>query len=207
MADETGYCVLGQLHGKLFVLAIGGLKGGYDDATLERLAYIAKENKVRHIVIEANFGDGMYTKLLTPVMSRIHPCSIEEVKHSIQKEKRIIDVLEPVLNQHRLVINVEEIDKDIAFLMENPERNQRYSFCYQLTRLTKERGALKHDDRIDALCIAVDYYVESMDRDEKKAHKEHQTRLLQAEIDKHLKNCIGRKTPKPDGFLGNRFKR
>ena len=64
--------------------------------------------------------------------------------------------------------------------MENPERNQRYSFCYQLTRLTKDRGALKHDDRLDSLAIAVDYYVESMDRDEEKAHKEHELRVLHA---------------------------
>jgi len=202
--DETGYCVLAQLHGKLFVLAIGGLKGGYDDDTLETLAIIAKHNKVRQIIIEANFGDGMYTKLFSPVLHRIYPCSIEEVKHSIQKEKRIIDTLEPVLNQHRLVIDKGEVDRDIAFLLENPERNQRYSFCHQLTRITRERGALKHDDRLDSLCIAVDYYVESMDRDEEIADRDHRQKLLHAEIDRHLENCLGRKVDNGGGFVGDR---
>jgi len=208
LADETGYAVVAQLHGKLFVLAIGGLKGGYSDETLEQLAHIAKHNKVRQIIIESNFGDGMYTKLLSPVMAKIYPCSMEEVTHSTQKEKRIIDTLEPVMNQHRLVINLSEIDKDIAFLMENPERNQRYSFCHQLTRLTKDRGALKHDDRLESLSIAVDYYVESMDRDEQKAHDEHSDKLLQAEIKKHLDCCLGHKSNMFDqGFLSKRFNR
>jgi len=205
--DETGYAVVGQLHGKLFVLAIGGLQGGYDDETLKELANIAKNNKVRQIVIEANFGDGMYTKLFSPVLHRIYPCTIEEVKHSIQKEMRIIDTLEPVLNQHKLVFDISELEKDIAFLVDNPERNQRYSFCHQLTRITRLRGALKHDDRLDSLCIAVDYFVESMDRDEIKADQDHKDQLLAAEIKRHLEHCIGRKVPAQTGFLAGRFRR
>ena len=205
--DETGYAVVAQLHGKLFILAMGGLKGGYDDDTLKKLAHIAKANKVREIIIEANFGDGMYTKLFSPVLHRIWPCSIEEVKHSIQKEKRIIDTLEPVLNQHKLVMNIAEIKKDIAFLMLNPERNMRYSFAYQLTRITRERGALKHDDRLDALCIAVDFYTESMDRDSKKADAEHKLQLLQAEVKKHREHVLGKSVQDNSGFLGKRFRR
>jgi hypothetical protein len=34
-----------------------------------------------------------------------------------------------------------------------------------MTRLTRDRGALQHDDRLDALAIAVGYWVESMARD------------------------------------------
>lgn len=204
--DETGYCVLAQLHGKLFCLAIGGLKGGYDDKTLRTLALIAKKWKVRHVVIEANFGDGMYTKLFEPVLNNIRKCTVEEVKHSIQKEARIIDTLEPVMNQHKLIMNLETVEKDISELMENPERNQRYSFCHQLTRLTRMRGALKHDDRLDALSIAVDYYTESMDRDEKKAHKDHTTKLMQEEVKKHLK-AVGKLQDHDHGFLGQAMNR
>jgi hypothetical protein len=204
LADQTGYCVLGQLHGKLFILAIDGLDGGYDDDTLQRLAHIARINNVNKVIIEANFGDGMYTKLFSPILHKIYPCSIEEVKHSIQKEKRIIDTLEPVMNQHRLVISLDEVKKDLDYIFANPERNQKYSFTNQLTRLTRDRGSLRHDDRLDALAIAVAYFVESMDRDEEDAHKAHRTRLLHAEIDKHLANCLGAKrSPVRDGFLGS----
>jgi hypothetical protein len=203
--DETGFAVVAQLHGKLFVLEVGGLRGGYTEQNLMYLALVAKRNKVRHIVIEANFGDGMWQKIFEPVLNKVYPCTCEEVKHSKQKELRIIDTLEPIMNQHRLVIAREAVNKDISFMMENPEQNQRYSFCYQLTRLCKDRGALKHDDRLDAVAIAVAHYTESMDRDAEKAHKQNLEKLMQAEIDKHLKS-IGKLKPK-GGFLSRRFGR
>jgi hypothetical protein len=33
---------------------------------------------------------------------------------------------------------------------------------YQLTRLTRDKGALLQDDRLDALCMACGYWVEQM---------------------------------------------
>jgi len=30
------------------------------------------------VIVEANFGDGMYSKLLSPVLQRIYPCSMDE---------------------------------------------------------------------------------------------------------------------------------
>ena len=81
------------LHGYLFVTACGGLPGGYAEKTLHALAAEAADHKVNHVVVEANFGDGMFTELLKPVLAKIHPCQVEEVKHSRQKEARIIDGL------------------------------------------------------------------------------------------------------------------
>ena len=92
-ADETTYAVVKQLHGFLYVTAMGGFKGGYCDSILTALAKVAREQKVNKIVIEANYGDGMFTKLFQPVLAKFWNCSIEEVKHHIQKEKRIIDTL------------------------------------------------------------------------------------------------------------------
>jgi hypothetical protein len=110
--DETGYAVVKMLNGFLYVRRAGGLPGGYDMATLEKLSQIAKEEKVNHVIIEANFGDGMYTELIKPVMARVHPCMIEEVKHSTQKERRIIDTIEPVMNRHKLVFDSSVIEED-----------------------------------------------------------------------------------------------
>jgi len=104
-ADKTAYAVLKMLHGVLYLTAIGALDGGYDNATMTKLSNIAKQQDVNYVVIESNFGDGMATQLLKPIMARIHPCEIEEVRHNIQKEKRIIDTLEPIMNSHRLVVD------------------------------------------------------------------------------------------------------
>src|SRR5690606_31518637 len=103
--DETGYAVLYQLNGYLFLMEWGGMKGGYDDKTLQALADIGKKWKVNAVVIEGNFGDGMYLKLFSPVMTKTHRCELVEAKSKGQKEQRIADVLEPVLGSHKLVVS------------------------------------------------------------------------------------------------------
>ena len=64
------------------------------------------------IIVESNFGDGMFTQLLKPVVQRYYPVTIEEVNHTKQKELRIIDTLEPVMNQHGLVVSPQLIRQD-----------------------------------------------------------------------------------------------
>ena len=187
--DETAYAVVKMLKGQLYLTASGGISNGYQDASLEVLTKIAKEQNVNKIIVESNFGDGMFTQLLKPVLTKVHPVSIEEVRHNIQKEKRIIDTLEPILNQHRLVVDQKVILDDY-----NSETELKYKLFYQLTRLTRERGALIHDDRLDALSIAVAYWIETLDRDINQAVNDHRQELLDIELDKFLETSIGKKT-------------
>lgn len=176
--DELGYAVVSHLHGLLYVKSCGGLHGGYTEENLVKLALIARENKVNWIIIESNFGDGMFDQLLKPVLAKHYPCTIDPdgFRSSIQKEKRIIDTLEPVLNQHRLVMDKRIIESDFK------SENKDYQLFYQLTRLTKERGAIKHDDRLDALSIAVAYWLEAMSKDIDKAVSSRQEDMLMAEL-------------------------
>ena len=189
-ADRTGYAVVKMLHGVLYLTDCGALEGGYSDITLERLATIAKQQDVNQVIIESNFGDGMATALLKPVMSKIHNCSIEEVRHSKQKELRIIDTLEPVMNQHRLVVSQELIKNDFQL----PIDHQLFK---QMTRITRDRGALKHDDALDALSIGVAYWIERMDRDQVMSYKQHKDDLLWADLDKFMESATGKKPGKP----------
>jgi len=189
-ADRTGYAVVKMLHGVLYLTDCGALEGGYSDITLERLATIAKQQDVNQVIIESNFGDGMATALLKPVMSKIHNCSIEEVRHSKQKELRIIDTLEPVMNQHRLVVSQELIKNDFQL----PIDHQLFK---QMTRITRDRGALKHDDALDALSIGVAYWIERMDRDQIMSYKQHKDDLLWADLDKFMESATGKKPGKP----------
>jgi hypothetical protein len=192
-ADKTAYAVLKMLHGTLYLTAIGGLDGGYSDQTMSQLAEIAKLQGVNKIVIESNFGDGMATQLLKPIMSKIHPCEIEEVRHSIQKEKRIIDTLEPILNQHRLVIDDQLIAKDFKY---DPD----HQLFRQMTRITREKGALRHDDQLDALAIAANYWVEQIDRDQTLSYNQHKNELLDKDLERFMEYTIGR-TPKKDNWI------
>lgn len=160
--DETSYAIVKYLNGYLFLMEVGGTKEGYSDSTMRLLANKAKMYGVNEIVVESNFGDGMFKQLLAPVINTIHPCRITEVKNYAQKEARIIDTLEPVMMRHKLVVHKQVIIDDYAIYENSPA----YSLIYQMTRLSRDRGALAHDDRLDALCMAVAYWLEVMDRDE-----------------------------------------
>ena len=195
--DETSFAVVKHLMGQLFLTDAGGIQGGYDDEVLEKLARTAQRNNVKRIMIEENFGGGMFAKLLQPHLTKIgYPCTIEEVRHSKQKELRIIDTLEPVLMQHRLVVDLDLINRDYE-----SASDPRYSLFYQLTRITRERGALQHDDRLDALAIAVAYWVEQMAQDTNKAFQKHQDKLLKAELKDFAKNVFGPRKKRRARFI------
>lgn len=181
--DETGYSVVKMLNGFLYVRRAGGVAGGYSEEALQELAKIAKEEQVNQIIIESNFGDGMFTQLFLPILTKIHPVSIEEVRHNIQKERRIIDTLEPVMNQHKLIFDRKVIKRDYDSTQSLPaEQALRYQLMYQLTRVTAERGALSNDDRLDALAMAVNYWVEHMSQDADKRIASRLEERLMAEV-------------------------
>ena len=186
--DETAYAVVKMLNGYLYVTRIGGFVGGYSDKTLTSLSTVAKQESVNMVIVESNFGDGMYVKLLTPILNRIHKVSIEEVRHSTQKEMRMIDTLEPVMMQHRLIVDEKLIKEDYDSA---PEPS--YSLFYQMTRLTRDRGAIIHDDRLDALSMAVAYWTEQMDADSESLASMQKTEAFNREIERFMDHAVGQK--------------
>ena len=192
-ADETAYAVVKMLNSQLFILEAGGLQGGYEEETLKALSAIAKKQNVNHVIIESNFGDGMYTSLLKPVMAKIHPVEIEEVRHSIQKERRIIDTIEPVLSSHRLIVDRRLIEQDFQSTSHLPtEKALKYQLFYQLSRITRQKGALVHDDRLDVLSMAVGYWAEQMAADRDRLVDEAKRTKLRDELENFMKHAVGR---------------
>jgi hypothetical protein len=192
--DETAYCVCKMLSGFLYITDIGGIPGGYSEETLTALATIAKDQKVNAIIVESNFGDGMYCELLKPILKKIHPVSMEEVRHSIQKERRIIDTLEPVMNQHRLVIDEQLVDRDYKSTQHlTPEKALQYQLFYQMTRITRQKGSLVHDDRLDVLAIAVNYWTEQMAQNADDKMKDRKEERLDRELESFMDSVVGRK--------------
>ena len=160
--DETAYAVIKYLNGYLFVLDVGAFKGnGYADNVLSQLANKAKSFDVNAVLIESNFGNGMFTQLFTPYLTKTHPCAIEEVRNFKQKELRIIDTLEPIMAQHKLIIHKPIIQNDY----QANEKTLNYSLFYQMTRISRDKGSLAHDDRLDALTMGVEYFTDIMNRD------------------------------------------
>ena len=182
--DATGYAIVKMLNGNLFVSDAGGLVGGYDDRVLERLSKLARDHKVNTIICEENFGGGMFAELLKPVLSKYHPCQIENIRNNKTKEFRIIDTLEPVMNSHRLIIDRKVVEKDYrANTNEAPERKLKLQLFYQMSRITRHKGSLVHDDILDALSGAVSYWTDYMSADEDRNIRSRKDELLRLHLD------------------------
>jgi len=183
--DNTGYAIVKQLNGMLYVVDAGGLPGGYSPEALTDIAKKAKEHNVNEIIIESNFGDGMFSSLLKPILSKIYPVSInpDEVRHNTQKEMRIIDSLEVIMNSHRLVVDKSLVIKD------GRGENKNHQLFYQMTRLTRQRGALLHDDAIDALAIACKYWTEALERDSDTALDDYKEEWRENELRKFMESA------------------
>lgn len=190
--DETAYAVVKMLNGQLFVHACNGIKGGYGENVLKELANVAKRYKVNEIIVESNMGDGMFTELFKPVINNLYPVSINEVRHHIQKEKRIVDTLEPVLNAHKLIVDPAVIRQDYQSALTYPiEQQSRYMLLYQLSRLTRDRGSLLQDDRLDALAIAIGYWVEQMAVNADLKINERKNELMEIELERFKDAAYG----------------
>ena len=182
-SDETGFAVGLLLNGYIHIPEFGGFVGGYGEETLLKIAEIAKKYKVNRIVSEANFGDGMFDQLLRPILKKVYPCTIEEVRHHTQKEQRIIQTLEPLLNRHRLIIDPEAIKRDYESAMKHPpEKRRLYMGMYQLTHITTDRGSLTHDDRLEAIAMVASYFLDRMSVNEDDAMKAQANRDLDEEL-------------------------
>ena len=185
--DETGYAVLFTLNGYIYLMEAGGFRDGYSDKTLESLAKKAKQWKVQTVVFESNFGDGMFGKVFSPVLLKHHAAQLEEIRARGMKELRICDTLEPVLSTHRLVIRDEVIREDYQTARDaDGKHDVRYSLFYQLTRMAREKGAVAHDDRLDALALGVEFLRSTMELDSVKVEAE----VLEAFLEEHMEHPI-----------------
>ena len=161
--DETAACYLSQKNGFIYLHEMRAYRDGYSDSTLLDILKGCKKYNANTLVVETNFGDGIVSELfkkhIQQTKQRIH---IDEVRANVRKEDRIIDSLEPVLNQHRLVVDRGVIEWDYSSNKDSaPESRLLYMLFYQMSRMCREKYAVKHDDRLDALAQGVKYYTDA----------------------------------------------
>lgn len=167
--DETAYAVGSFLNGRAFLRKWGGFKDGHSPATLTALAKIAIDTQVPLVRVEGNFGDGMFGRLLEAELRKQGwKGAVESHKVSGMKEARIVGTLQPVLENHRLVIDTKVITDDIAEYRRNASTKfgkfaaLEFSGLYQLTHMANQRGALRKDDRVDVLANLMAFFMEHM---------------------------------------------
>ena len=162
-ADETTAAFISQRNGYLYLHEMRAYRDGYSDNTLLDILRGCKKYNVTKLVIETNFGDGIVGELFKKHLQQTKQAiDIEEVRANVRKEDRIIDALEPVLNQHRLVVDRGVFDWDYKSNPDAaPEERLLYMLFYQMSRMCREKGAVKHDDRLDCLAQGVKYFTDA----------------------------------------------
>ena len=163
-SDETAAAYISQRNGYLYLHDMRAYRDGYSDNTLLDILKGCKKYGVSKLLIETNFGDGIVSELFRKHLQQTKQAiDIEEVRANVRKEDRIIDSLEPILNQHRLVIDRSVIEWDFkSNPPAAPEERLVYMLFYQMSRMCREKGAIRHDDRIDALAQGVQYYTDAL---------------------------------------------
>lgn len=206
--DETAMTVVGELFGHVGVLMNRGWTDGASPETLEAIAQCCVRYDVEDLEVEDNFGDGMFTSLLRPVVTaawkkeedtwtnagkpgdkaRRFGTAIREVKSTNQmsKEKRILSVLEPVTQAHRLIVAREVIEADERSLLriEGEDTRRAYSLFYQYAHLTRDKDSLKHDDRLESLAGALRRYAALLGVDPGVVAKRANTDALEEELER-----------------------
>lgn len=173
-SDETSVSIVSELHGLLYYRYNGGWQDGFAPATLRAVAKAFVRFNAGKALIETNFGDGMFLSLLQPYVEaewreanknrradEHGGTSLEEVRAVlVQKEHRILSVLEPLSVQHRIVVDRDVIQEDYLGIkkLEGEETRHRYALFYQYTHLTREKDSLAHDDRLDSFAGACGYF-------------------------------------------------
>ena len=186
--DETAYAVTKFLNGNIYLMDIGGFNSGYSEHTLSKLVDIAKKHKVKKILIEENFGQGMFIELLKPYLIKQYPCTTEPIRQQSNKHRRILDTLEPLMAQHRLIVSPTVIRKDYeeTNAMYPQETALRYQLFYQISRLQKGVHTLSQDDRIDALQMSCYYWVQQLAKDQDLSYKTRKEEKFRMELEKYF---------------------
>ena len=162
--DETAACYLSQKNGFLYLHEVRAYRDGYSDTTLLDILKGCRKYNATTLVIETNFGDGIVSELFKKhLLQTKQNILVDEVRANVRKEDRIIDSLEPVLNQHRLIVDRGVIEWDYSSNKDcPPESRLLYMLFYQMSRMCRMKFAVKHDDRIDCLAMAVKYFTDAL---------------------------------------------
>ena len=174
-SDETAAAYISQHNGFLYLHDMRAYRDGYSDRTLLDILKGCKKFGVTKLLIETNFGDGVIGELFKKHLQTTKMnIDVEEVRANVRKEDRIIDALEPVMNQHRLVIDRKIIEWDFKSNPDAaPEERLLYMLFYQMSRMCREKGAVKHDDRLDCLAQGVKWYTDAMSISDYEMAKQH----------------------------------
>jgi hypothetical protein len=184
--DETVATVTYFLHGYVFLMEQIAIPGGYSAEGFLKLSDLCWRHRCGFVEVEENYGKGAFAAMWQPVLqkyyedkqvdgpregssTRVPAPAIEDIAEHGQKELRIIERLEPIMARHRLIVNEDIWYRDLEQCARYPADHRTvYGLWHQMTKLTRDKGALIHDDRVESLAGACRKWLELISVDENK---------------------------------------
>lgn len=186
--DETTWTIVAHLSGRGFLCHQGADLRGHSKPVLDAIAHDCKLWGVSNVKVEGNFGQDMFATLLIPAFAEInHPILVEsESAGQALKEKRIVDQLEPVVSAHRMVVNRRVLAKDFPVDYPDVEASKRrfYRLTYQFTRITRSKGCVKHDDRVEGMANAAGLLTSLLRQETEEAQKANKAKMIEREAER-----------------------
>ena len=156
-ADRASLGICSLAAGMFFVKRLYIFEGGFQQEKLDQIARWCREQGVTTLRYESNadptgaFGhqlSGAFLRLSVPpntdpLLPQGWTCAVEPVHVTKQKQLRIIDTIENLLNTHKIVV-------DPQVLMPQCPGHPEHEFQFQFTNITRERNCIPHDDAVDA---------------------------------------------------------
>jgi len=158
--DETAFVILYYCNGYIFVMDIGATKGGWSEQGFAHLSDAYNAWDCGTAYVEKNFGHGALAAMWKQHDKLVN---IEDDMVTGQKEVRICNVLEPVMAAHKIVVNESVLKTDVQLCADRPSQHRSvYQLFFQLQKITRDKDALIHDDRLDALSGGVKVLMDLM---------------------------------------------
>ena len=141
-----------------------GFRDGYSDETLTAILKLGRQYGATLCLVESNFGDGTVVALLQKHATGAPDPHGLRGDTGLRQEggphprcSRACD--DPAQAHHRSGCRRvrSPVEPGPAPRGEAPK-----TLAYQMTRLCREKGALKHDDRVDALAMGVAYFTDRL---------------------------------------------
>ncbi|MES9136996.1 hypothetical protein ABER38_12000, partial [Cutibacterium acnes] len=177
-SDESVIIATASVGPYIHVIGMYVYHGGQTEENIKEAVEWCDKHGVLDLTIEDNMGHGTVVNMYRGEIRRqglVIGCS--GVYSSGQKEMRIINRLNAVLERHRLVIHWSVLEEDVRLCRGMANGGREYSLFWQMQNITLDRDSIPHDDRVETLSAAVYLHVEALQQDE---HEEQNKRVAAA---------------------------
>lgn len=185
-ADELAWGVSASIGPYIHLLDVQGWKGGLSEQNIARIIACIVKYGIRVVQCESNMGHGLFEINLRSEIAKAIKVAEEAGERKVaealkavgvvgeysttQKERRIIDSYVSASQRHKIIIHPQVFLSDAECNRQHSvEKRMQYSFFYQFSNITTDRGSLPHDDRVEAGAGAVRYWKAVLVQDEDKA--------------------------------------